>query len=340
MTIEIISDKGQWDGFIEESPYGMLFHRWDYLKTIEKYIGYDLLTYGIFKGSTLIGVLPLFYKKKGGIKLVYSPPPGTLTYTPYMGLVMGDIYATVRQRKKESYLDLAWNDVSRELKRLAPNYVSITFVPDMNDIRPMIWDGYNTQLLYTYLIDLDRPLDDMWNDFESDCKKNIRSCEKYDLTIMQTSDVDTFYSNMGESLKAHGKTFFRRQDSGFLKELIALFPDNIKLYFLYRGSEVLGMTIDCMYKGLYMGWCGDNVINRDLKVNEYLEWEKIKAAKSEGYKCYENWGGDMKRLNVFKSKFNPKLMPYYHVKKLDAVGKLSDFGYGMLSSISINLIKR
>ncbi len=333
MTAEIIKDKSLWDKFVDTSPYGMLFHKWDLLKIVERHTGQELRTYGFFKGDELIGVMPLFYKKTKGVKMIYSPPQGSLAYIPYMGMVMGESYPGLKQRKKESYLDMAWSDLNNELKHVSPNFTSITFVPEMYDIRPLLWDGYDVELRYTYIIDLQKPLETIWDGFEKECRKNIKDCEPYDLRIKQTTDIDSFYRTMATDLDGHGSnnTFFQRQSPEYLKELIKAFPQNIKLYSLYRDNEVIGANVNCEYKDLCMGWEGDAVMQREIKSNEYLNWELIKMAKESGYKRYENWGADMKRLNQFKSKFNPTLVPYYHVRKKDTVGRLSEWGYGMIS---------
>jgi hypothetical protein len=340
MTIKHIEEKGIWDTFVDDSPYGMLFHKWDLLKIIEKHTGYDLFTCGIYKGDELIGAVPIYYKKVKGVKLVYSPPQGTLVYIPYMGLIMSRRYIELKQRKRESYLDLAWADINRELKSLSANFSSFTFVPRMNDIRPFIWDGYDVKILYTYTFDLQRPLDEIWDSFDQECRKNIKDCAKYGLSIKQTTDVDKYYQIMANGLKDQGNTFFQRQSPDYLKDLLAAYPENIKMYFLYKDNDIIGVNVNCLYKDWYMGWGGDAVIQHEIKSNEYFNWETIKMAKAAGYKYYENWGADMKRLNQFKTKFNPTLVPYYHIRKKDTIGKLSEWGYDTISNSPLSFIKK
>jgi hypothetical protein len=332
MAAEIINDRDLWDRFIEESPYGMLFHRWDFLKIIEKHTGYDLRTYGVYEGRELIGVFPLFYKKTKGVKLVYSPPQGTLVYIPYMGLVMGSAYEGFKQRRKEGCLAMAWRCIDHELKGLSANFASITFIPQMDDVRPFTWEGYDVEVLYTYLFDLEQPLETMWNGFEKECKQNIKKAAQYGLSIKRTSDVDTFHGITAKGLESQGNTFFQRQGAEYIKDLMTAFPENLGIYFMYKDEEIEGVRLDCYYKGSYIAWCGGTVLHREIKTTEYFEWEMMKLAKAAGYQWYENWGGDMRRLNVHKSKFNPMLVPYYHVRKMDAVGRLSDWGYGVITS--------
>lgn len=341
MTIEIINDRGLWDEFIDDSPYGMLFHKWDLLKIVEKHSGYELRPYGLYKKGVLYGVIPLFYKNTKGVKLVYSPPQGTLAYIPYMGLVMKPEYRTYKQRKREQYLETAWTEISGELKKLSSNIVSITLVPDMYDVRPFMWDGYDIKLLYTYTLDLTRSEEEIWNSFDNDCRQKIRASARDGLIIRQSTDIDTFFSIMEERLKGYGNNFFTRQSPEYLRDLLAAFPENIKLYFTYKGEEIVGAVINCCYKDQYTGWFGDAIINKDVLCNEYLNWEVLKMAKAAGYKRFENWGADMRRVNQFKSKFNPTLVPYFHVRKKDRLGTISEWGYdNVLASPYLGFIKK
>lgn len=335
MAIDIITDKDQWDKFIDDSPYGLLFHKWDMLKIIQKHTGYDLRTYGIFKGEQLIAVLPMFYVHKMGMNLAYSPPQGTLVYIPYMGLVMGKEHANHKQQKRESHLDLVWTDIDRELKNNRANFMSFTFMPEMTDVRQFIWGDYGVRLFYTYMIDLEKPLDTLWDGFETACRRSINKSAKEGLYHKQHTDVDLFYEIMTTALKDQGSTFFQRQSKEYLKDLLAAYPQNIKMYFTYLNDEAIGVHVNCEYKDLCIGWLGNGALNREVASNDYFVWEAIKMAKSAGYKRFEIWGGDMKRLNRFKSKFNPALVPYYHVVKKDTMGKLADIGYTVVSSAPI-----
>jgi hypothetical protein len=310
MAAEIIDDKGLWDGFIDESPHGLLFHKWDFLKIIEKYTHFRLLRYGIYEGRELVGVIPIFYKSMKGIKMAYSPPQGTLAYIPYMGPVMGRAYSCLIQRKKEDRFALVWGDIRRELKKLSPNFTSIMLAREMDDMRP---------------------IEATWDSMESDFRKAIKKSKQYGLSAKQGTDVNILCNIMADRLKERGTTFFQRQSPEYLTELMAAYPDNLQMTFLYLDDRIIGAKLDCIYKGSYIGWCGGTEINPDIPANDFFEWETIKEASSLGCKFYENWGGDMRRLNMFKSKLNPTLVPYYHLRKKDALGKLSDWGYDMIS---------
>jgi hypothetical protein len=340
MSIKEIDDKALWDKFIDNSQYGMLFHKWDFLKIIEKHTGYSLRTFGFYKKDELFAVMPMFYIRSKGVRMAFSPPQGTLVYIPYMGLVMSEKFGGFKQQKKESFLDIAYADIEEELKKYRSDFTSITFEPEMNDVRQFMWNGYDVELRYTYIIDLDRPLEAIWDSLNNSCRQHIKAGESHGFSVKPSTDVDLFIRIMAESLKDQGNTFFKRQSPEYLKDLFSAFPENVRMYFLYLENEVVGATVNCEYKDLSMGWLGDPAVKRGISSNEYFNWEIIKQTKARGFKRFENWGADMKRLNMFKTKFNPELVPYYHVRKKNTVGKISEWGYGVISSQPyLNFIK-
>ena len=133
MTLRIIKDKEAWDNFVDESPYGYLFHKWDFLKVMEKYSGYSLHTYGFFKGDELEAIFPLFFEKIWGIRMVFSPPPHT--GVPFLGFVVKKNYDDLKQNKKEGILNLIAGEMEKEIKLFSPNYIFISIVPNFLDIR-------------------------------------------------------------------------------------------------------------------------------------------------------------------------------------------------------------
>ena len=42
MAVELLEDKGRWDQFVEASPQGSLFHKWDFLKIVERHSKYRI----------------------------------------------------------------------------------------------------------------------------------------------------------------------------------------------------------------------------------------------------------------------------------------------------------
>jgi hypothetical protein len=330
MTITLIDNGGEWDHFVEESPYGLLFHRWDYLKLIEKYSGYKLFPYGIYKGGELICLFPAFYRAKSGLRFLYSPPQQSLVYVPYLGFVMSPVYDDLRQHKKEHYMDLVSRGVNKAVGRMNANRIIIASSPRLIDFRHFKWSGYQVEVGYTYIIDLKRSTQEIWNSFSKDCKKSIKDCEKKKLTLKPADDVGRFLQIMRQGLAQKDDTFFHRQDPRYLKEVMARFPENLKMSFLYEEETLVAAAINCEYKNHLLLWmCGKDCSRGDY--GEYLNWEFIRQAKERGCESVENWGTEQKQLCVYKSKFNPELMPSYGLVKDDTLSRLASWTYSSLA---------
>ncbi|MCD1294878.1 GNAT family N-acetyltransferase [Methanocella sp. CWC-04] len=328
MPVKIMNEKETWDSFIDDSSYGSLFHKWDFLKIIEKYSGFELIPYGFYKGNELICLFPMFYKVKNGIKMLLSPPPQVLVYIPHLGFVMHSSFKTFKQKKKESYLNSVVSEFNEEISKISPNLISIYTVPGLYDLRQFIWTGYDLRTQYSYTIDLNNSLDDIFDNFEKPLKKKLKPMisNNSDLTLKQVNDVDTFVNIMRERLAPYGTNFFSTQSPDYIKDILSAFPDNVRLAFLYDKDEIVAMNVICKYKGRVTSWMGSPHI-KDGNYNDYLLWQTIKEAKEEGCTIYENWGADTQRLCLFKSKFNPSLELSFNINKRDTRGLLAGWAY-------------
>ena len=84
----------------------------------------------------------------------------------------------LRATAKEKILDQVTGELCREIDKIAPNYVSITTVPNFLDVRSFIWKKYREHLRLTYAIDLEKSLDEIWASFSKSCRREIKQCER------------------------------------------------------------------------------------------------------------------------------------------------------------------
>ena len=334
MIMEQISDKVLWDKFIDDSSDGTLFHKWDFLKIAEKYTGYRLYTFGIYDDNDLFSVIPFFLSVRGGLRMMLSPPPMHKVNVPYLGFAMCPKFDELKSHDKILVMSQVVEGMHRGLKKISPNSICIGLTSTVTDIRPFEWDNYEIDQQYTYTLDLSRPLDEIWEGFDRDCRKNISECAKYPLSMRQMDDVDAFNEIMKNNLTKDGETFYHKQDPAYIKELLKAFPDNIKLYFFYNGNEIVGVKLNVGYKKHYMSWMGNVSVQKKLNVNEFFYWEMIKKAKADGYKRHENYGTINLRLNIFKSKFNPMLEPCFYVQRKDGIYRAVEYCYNKVTNVA------
>ncbi|CAJ37115.1 GNAT family N-acetyltransferase [Methanocella arvoryzae] len=321
MHARIVYDQGWWDRFAADSPGGTLFHRWKFLEIMEKYSSFKMLPYAVFRGEEPVCIFPLFYRSYGGLKAVFSPP--LQTNVPYLGPAFSEGYYGLRQRRKESYLNDAVEEVNREIARLSPSYVAVDAAPGFDDVRPFLWSGYDVDVKYTYVIDLARPLDRIWEGFDASCKKRIRRCEHTAPEIRRSEDTRAFYQIMDERLRLKGQSsVYGSQSHEYLRDILTAFPENVKMHFLCDHG-ISGVQVTCEYRDTLLLWLG----SANGHYNEYLIWELIKRAKAAGLRRFEIYDGHTRRLTPFKSKFGPGLEKCYSVSRKNIFGTCARWAY-------------
>jgi len=324
MTVSRVDDRDTWDAFIDDSPSGLLFHKWDYLHLTAKHTGSTLLPYAVYKGEELICVFPLFSRRMHGVSAVFSPPP--LTVIPHLGCVMSRSFGELKQSKKESLLGMVAGEIQDEIRNLSPNYLSIAFVPEFNDVRHYLWDRCDARVRYTYTINLDRTVEELWNNLHYKLRNKLKKEAGAGLRLEKTSDISTLHRLLADRYQDPSLDIpLIRRD--YLEDLVRAYPDRIGVYYLYdAGDEVAGVVATQEYKRFLL-WMGTPRLDGAHAGNEYLQWLLIQRAKAEGYRTFENMGANNPDLVFFKSRFNPDLMMYFEIEKKDTLGAASEWAY-------------
>jgi len=318
MAVELLEDKKRWDQFVETSPQGSLFHKWDFLKTVERHSRHRFLPYGVYSGEELRCIFPFFIGRDHGLTVMNSPPPNT--QIPYLGPAFDPSVQARRASAKEKIFEQVTSELCREIDKTAPNYVSITTAPNFLDVRSFIWKNYREHLGFTYTIDLERPLDEIWASFSRSCRQKIKSARKHPPEIQQTNDVSPLLDIWRKRFSELGLQVPLLSDN-YLKELVAAFPQDVTVYNVNIDGRLATATVCCvMQKERYSFWIGLSA-REQRGLNEYLIWEVVQRAKSEGFKKLDLGASDA-GPSLFKSKFDPVLDPFLTLKKTDTLYKV------------------
>ena len=309
-------DRELWNELVEKSPHGTIFHTWKFLKIIEKHTNSKLYPIIGMKGTTPIGVYPLFLQKKFFLRLVFSPPPHALLL--YLGPAIVD-YDKLKQSKKESTFVEFQRKVNEFLEsEINYNYVRVRTSPGLIDSRPFLWTDYKVEPLYTYYINLSLGLDNIWNKFNRELRKNIKISKKKGVIIKEGNkqDIEFYHKVMKKRFEEQNIRYGDYRS--YLYELYdALYPNNFKIFVANYNGETIGIQLILLFKDRVLLWTGSpkSDILRGVH-NELLQWEIIQLASNGGYQKVEIMdAGDDPRLRHFKSKFNPELSLWYSAEK-------------------------
>jgi len=324
MTMKRVDDRDAWDSFIDDSPSGLLFHKWDYLHLTAKHTESTLLPYAVYKGDEPICVFPLFCRRIHGINAVFSPPP--LTVIPHLGCVMSRKFGEHKQSKKESLLGMVAEEIRQEIRDLSPNYLSIAFVPEFNDIRHYLWDRCEARVRYTYTLDLDRPLEDLWNSLHYKLRNKLKKEAKAGLRLERSGDISTLHRLIADRYRDPSLDIppIKRE---YLEDLVRAYPDRIGIYSLYDEQDEVAAVVAAHEYKRFLLWMGTPKVETGHAGNEYLQWLLIERAQAEGYRTFENMGANNPDLVFFKSRFNPDLTMYFEIEQKDLLGVVSEWAY-------------
>jgi hypothetical protein len=334
MVVELLDNKKMWDRFVDASPQGFLFHKWDFLKTVERHSRYRFVPYGIYSGEELRCIFPFFVGRRRVMTHMLSPPRGTQIW--YLGPAFDPSIQALKASAKEKIFEQVTDELCREIDKIAPNFVGFVTVPNFLDVRSFIWKDFTAHIGFTYAIDLERPLDEIWASFSRRCRQKIKRTHAHSPEIQQTDDVRPLLDIWRPRFSELGIEVPLLSDS-YLKELVKTFPQEITVYNLSVDGSLATATACCaMQKERYCYWIGNVNARKDLSVTDYLVWEVIQRAKSAGFKKLDLGEVDAP-LSRYKSKFDPVLEPFCYVDRFDRVANTIYSAFNMKEGLAQKL---
>jgi lipid II:glycine glycyltransferase (peptidoglycan interpeptide bridge formation enzyme) len=311
-----------WDMLIEQSPYGTIFHTLDWLKIVEKHTNSKLYPLIGLKGKEVIGVFPVFYTKKGLLKMVFSPTPKV--GIPYMGPVLLG-YENLKQDKKESLLvDFVTRVDNFIHSNFKPTYIHFELPPGLIDCRPFKWLGYQVEPTYGYLLDISVGLSDLDLNFSIHARRNIKKAEKDGLSIELGSKEEllVLYDRLYKRYEEQEREIPISKD--YLLEVFDnYFPKNLKVFTVWYKDDIISGGLKLCYKDRIIDWIGQPK-TAVRTANDFLHWGVMKWGIEHKIHYYEILGANTLSISQFKSKFNPSLDIYFTIKKATIAGIVAE----------------
>jgi lipid II:glycine glycyltransferase (peptidoglycan interpeptide bridge formation enzyme) len=283
--------------------YGTIFNTYEWLKLFE-----NIELYGIHdKGNNLIGGFHIYKQTKMGFSIYRNAP-----FTPHIGPFLkidAQNSSNVISKYREALLIMA-----DFLDNIKYSIISISLDKDIIDALPFIWKKFKVVPGYTYILDLDRSLDDIYKNMTAERRNDIKKGVKDELIVEKTNDY-----NIVKSLVI--KTFLR-QKKEINKEMInkILFDfannDNSFAFVTFKDKEPIA-TVFCVHdkRTSYYLLGGYNFENKHHGAGPLAMWEAIKYSKEIGLKYFDFEGSMIPQIEKYFRGFGGKLIPYYRINK-------------------------
>ena len=153
--------------------------------------------------------------------------------------------------------------------------------------------GKQVQPRATFILDLDRDLDEIMKSFEEKTRYNIRLAEKKSVTVKEdvsSEGIDIFNDLYRET--ARRDNFLVHPAGYYLKLREIMFPAGLGTNFIayYEDKPIAAVIIFAFGRKIWYMYGASASEYRNVMPNHLLHWEVIKWAKEKGFKEYDLWG--------------------------------------------------
>lgn len=333
MTVELHiakkEDAKEWDTIISESPHGTLFHQWNWLKITEKHTPSILYPLIGKKNGIPIGAFPLFFQKKGPLRIVFSPPPRVAL--PYLGPVLAGCETLIQEKWEKIYIDFQRSVDNFIINDLQAQYVNILLPPALHDPRPFAWSGYIIKPNYDYAVDISKGIDNLYKSLDYNKRNELKKANEQGMTVEigTKKDYEKILDFMDMRYAQQSKLLTTSR--GYFLNIFETYKDNLKIFITIVGDEAVTGIICVQYRDSLYGWVGNSKPKNRItpSPNHLLFWEIVRYASEHGFNNYTVMGaaGNQRLHEFYAARFNPELRIRYAATKNSFLTGIFEQGY-------------
>ncbi len=260
------------------------------------------------KNNELIGCFLYYRFKKLFFNCVISAP-----FTPNIDLFFINPAESIVG--KNSFVKELLAIVADYFSSLRADYVSINLPDRITDTQPFIWKGYLSRNRYSYLIDLSKSKEEIWDGLSTEKRKSVNKAIKDELLIQETTDYKLVHSLILQSLERNNVA----KNLDILNKLLFSFskPSNSFAFVAYHNSNAIGASY-CVYNGersVYL-FGGFDSENKHHGAGVSCMWHSILKAKELNLKYFDFEGSMNADIERYFREFGGELKPYVCVEKI------------------------
>lgn len=289
----------------------------DYIPVFLEWWWIDIVTNGAWdvvfsttKDGRIRGVLAFYVTKEVKVFSIIKMPKQTQ--------VTGCWFAYPKGQKLTSKLSFE-KEVMTELIEQLPNvdYFMQRFHYSVSNWLPFYWKGYKQTTQYTYVLDNLQNHDEIFSNFRSNIKTDIKKATKV-VKVISSDDIEKFYNI--------NKLTFQRQNAqipytfGFIKQLHEELKvrGQGKIYFAIDEEENIHAAIYIIWdkQSAYYMWGGSDPEFRNSGATSLLIWKAIQECSSFVNK-FDFEGSMIESVERFVRSFGTKQIPYNKIYKFN-----------------------
>lgn len=264
--------------------------------------------FGIYEDDgKLVGGFPLFKEKKFGLNIYQNPP-----FSPSIGPIM-----QVDAQNQVAIMD-KWKEVLKLVAELIDSLpysiVLLSLDKKIVDTQPFIWRKFKINPCYTYVLDLNKSIEEIQKEMSKERRNDISKALKDSLISKKVNDVK-------EVKLLINKTFLRQNKKikeYYLDKILFNFSNDSNSYAFvtFEGEKPIAASF-CIYDRdtAYYLLGGYDDKSKHHGAGALAMWEAIKYAKELGIKYFDFEGSMVPQIEKYFRGFGGKLTPYYKISK-------------------------
>jgi len=300
-----------WDNLVELSPNGTIFHTSQWLVSAGRESHVKTELFGAFLHDQLVGGCAVHSHK---VAVFFTSATTTLPLTPYGGVIMQP-HESSKIREIEGYEWSIIQSLLSGIQKKHPHFLTLTMSPQVIDIRPYTWRGWNESVSYSYIFSLSG------NITESISKKvrwSINKAKKLGIVAKQKWDKDVYWDLTLNTYLKQEKLPPISQN--LLFSLIDIIQKNqwgeMWIAETTSGEAAAAEIVIWDHQMAYRWSAASHDQYKDTGATSFLLFEMMTYLQGKGFKKFNMMAANTPHLTKFISSFNPELVPYYSVQKI------------------------
>jgi hypothetical protein len=272
--------------------------------------GYKRL--GVFSGKNadeLIAVFAIFQFQKLGKRILISPP-----VSPHCGLVL------LQQPLKKYTAQTAHKRVLRQVceyleKTYPKDYIDVAFPAEIKDVQPFQQEGFQIEISYTYLVDLQNGDEDsLLMAMSPERRKNIRDALSSTLRVSINPPMEAVLNLIKSTLSEQGVA----PPLETLGALLTGGSDRVFSIGVFDGDQMTATAIIGM-DARRAHYLAGGTQKTSAAAGPLSLWEAIKESKKRGAKEFDFLGSSVPAIERYFRAFGGELTPYFRIRRNTAL---------------------
>ncbi|MEM6964164.1 MAG: GNAT family N-acetyltransferase [Bacteroidota bacterium] len=302
-----MSNQATYRFFCERESGVPIFSQPWYLDTICGEKGWDVVL--VKKGNEIAATMPFEVKQKFGIPVSSIP-----TLIRYWGPFFPKKINTSKQQQKltqrliQSLPKLGWFEQHLH--------------PDFKNALPYFWEKFTVRPRYTFILDLEKPLETIYKNVSSNYRNNKITKAKKIIKFTTDKSVADFYTIQKKTFNRQGIAPPFTLD--FLKKYHQALSENKagKMFFAIDAEDRIHSAAYLIWDDhtAYLSMVGDDDKLRSSGAGIYLTWYLIEYSKHVlGKQTFDFLGSMIEPITKVRRSFGAVQTPYLHVKKFNSI---------------------